>query len=296
VSNVAHDIDVEKVLKGIKIPSPPQVIADLQMEMSMPDPDLKEMAKLISNDAGLSGAVIKIANSPYYTGNEKVTSISQAILLLGMRTLMNIINTICIKNETLSTGLSDDTYATLLRFWDSATDVAKVCSMIANKLNIVPHDYLYTLGLFHNVGITLMINKFDNYLEIMRQSYAQSEKRIVDVENDMLGTNHAVLGYYTAKSWKLDDHLCQIIAQHHNNLEFMEKQTDESQELRDMAILKIAQHVAGVYRVLGGQDEDVRWDMIKDNVLLVAGLTNYELDELIDQAKDSGIAQQQYFR
>lgn len=47
--------NIEKILKGITIPSPPQIIADLQMEMAMPDPDLNEMANMISKDPGLSG-------------------------------------------------------------------------------------------------------------------------------------------------------------------------------------------------------------------------------------------------
>ena len=51
--------NIEKILKGITIPSPPQIIADLQMEMAMPDPDLNEMADMISKDPGFVCVLVK---------------------------------------------------------------------------------------------------------------------------------------------------------------------------------------------------------------------------------------------
>ena len=58
--------NIESILKGITIPSPSQIIADLQMEMAMSEPDLNEMANMISKDPGLAGGVLKILNSPFY--------------------------------------------------------------------------------------------------------------------------------------------------------------------------------------------------------------------------------------
>ncbi|MGG5874283.1 HDOD domain-containing protein, partial [Pseudomonas peli] len=44
-----------------------------------------------------------------------------------------------------------------------------------------------------------------------RQAYASAigERRVVDTENRLLNTNHAVVGYFTAKSWNLPLHLCE---------------------------------------------------------------------------------------
>ncbi len=74
--------NVEKILKEITIPSPPQIVADLQMEMAMPDPDLNAMADMISKDPGLAGGVLKTLNSPFY-GNHDIGSISKAVMMLG---------------------------------------------------------------------------------------------------------------------------------------------------------------------------------------------------------------------
>ena len=79
--------NIENILKGITIPSPPQIIADLQMEMAMPEPDLNEMADMISKDPGLAGGVLKTLNSPFY-GNRDIASISQAVMMLSRGVIM----------------------------------------------------------------------------------------------------------------------------------------------------------------------------------------------------------------
>ena len=78
--------NIESILHGITIPSPPQIIADLQMEMAMPDPDLNEMAEMISKDPGLAGCVLKTLSSPY-CGNREICWIAMDVIVLGMTTV-----------------------------------------------------------------------------------------------------------------------------------------------------------------------------------------------------------------
>ena len=58
----------------------------------MPDPDLEVIARLISQDPGLSGSLLKIVNSPYYGLSNKIASIQRAVNLLGSRSIINLIN------------------------------------------------------------------------------------------------------------------------------------------------------------------------------------------------------------
>lgn len=106
---------IQQVLQGISVPPQPQIMVDLQMEQFMPNPDLKSIAKLISQDPGLSGALLKIVNSPYFGLANKVSSIQRAVNLLGSRSVINMINALSIKGE-----MSDETIVTLNRFWDTA--------------------------------------------------------------------------------------------------------------------------------------------------------------------------------
>ena len=145
--------NVEDILRGITIPSPPQILADLQLELAMPDPDLGQMADLISRDAGIAGGVLKTANSPFYGFSSRVTSIQQAVMLLGIKTVVNIVNTLCLRNELLAKeGLPDIAVEILNRFWDSSTDVARAMTIIARHSVDANQEQAYITGLFHNSG------------------------------------------------------------------------------------------------------------------------------------------------
>lgn len=288
--------DIETVLRGTTIPSPPQVIVDLQMEMAMPDPDINAIAKLIADDAGLAGGVLKTINSGIYGGGENITSISKAVMLLGMNTIMRIIDTLCLRNEMMNMDeIPDRLFAAMNGFWDSATEVAHCSVMIAHKLQFSRPDHAYALGLFHNVGVPLLMLKFEHYAEVMRESYEKPGPRIVDTENRLIDTNHAVLGFFVARSWKLPKNLCQLIAQHHNVEIFQGKNSLNSDDTMLLAILKVAEHISGLYRAIGGQPNNPEWNQIGKKVLEYAGLSQIDLDDLIDQARDSGLGELPYF-
>ncbi len=54
-----------------------------------------------------------------------------------------------------------------------------------------------------------MLQRFPNYMGVLEQAYANAgpDCRVVDTENNAFNTNHAVVGYYTAKSWRLPEHV-----------------------------------------------------------------------------------------
>ena len=287
---------IDTILRGTTIPSPPQIIVDLQMEMAMPDPDLNDMAKIISGDAGLAGGVLKTINSGIYGGGSEITSISKAVMLLGMNTLMRIINTLSLRNEVMNMeDIPDHLFAAMNGFWDSASDVAQTSVLIAQRLSFARPDSAYALGLFHNVGIPLLMLKYDNYAEVMRESYKTPTPRIVDTENEMIGTNHSVIGFFVARSWKLPSNLCNLISQHHNVEIFQPGHTPDSEDKTMLAILKMAEHISGLYRSIGGQPNNLEWNQAGKNILEYVGLSNVDFDDIISQAHDSGLGQQQYF-
>lgn len=289
------NVKIEEMLKGINIPTPPQIVADLQMEMASEEPDMNAMSDMISSDVGLAGAILKIVNSPFYAGRGSISSISQAVMHLGIKVVIEIVNAHCLREACVPDKLPKNKYSALIRFWDTATDVAKVCAMAARVLGISPKENVYTLGLFHNVGIALLSNKHDDYFNVMRDSYSQKSLCITDYENSVLNTNHAVIGYYVARAWKLDKQLCELIAAHHRQDVILSLKDHNALESQLLCILKMAEHITGLYRILGGMEVDHEWQVIEQKVFDVTGLSKYEFEELMLQARDNGIGSQQYF-
>lgn len=285
MSTELSEDQIAKILQGIHVPPQPQILVDLQMEQIMPDPDIGRIADLISKDVGLAGTMLKFVNSPFFGLGNKITSIHQAVSLLGINTVINILNGLAIKGE-----MSDENIVALTRFWDTANDIALVCANVAKKVGYPNPDEAYTLGLFHNAGVPLMMQRFDNYMEVMEEAYSGNYERVIDIENEKFNTNHCVIGYYTSKSWNLPLNICQVIAEHHNTLRIFSTRDGRNQQLKTLlAILKVAEHICGNYRIFGQQEDDVEWDTSEKDILEHLGLSAYDIDDLKENLSDMGI-------
>ncbi|EGH24010.1 hypothetical protein PSYMO_22113 [Pseudomonas amygdali pv. mori str. 301020] len=277
---------IQQALQGISVPPQPQIMVDLQMEQYMPDPDLGVIARLIAQDPGLSGALLKIVNSAHYGLSNKIASIDKAVNLLGSRTVINLINAQSIRGE-----MTDETIVALNRFWDTAQDVAMTSLTLAKRIGSQTVDESYALGLFHDCGIPLMLKRFPNYMPVLEQAYANAgpDCRVVDTENAAFHTNHSVVGYYTAKSWRLPAHVTDAIANHHNALAIFQDDTSRNAPLKNLlAPLKMAEHICQSYQVLGNQGEDHEWECIGALVLDYVGLSEYDFEYLRESIRELG--------
>ncbi|BFM13591.1 HDOD domain-containing protein [Simiduia litorea] len=275
---------VDAILKGILIPPQPQIMVDLQMEQFDPNCSIDNIAKLISQDVGLSGCILKTINSPFFGLSNKITSIKQAVNLLGIKTVINLVNA-----QSIKSALSDEQIVALGQFWDSAIDIAQVSTHIAKQIGFDAPDEAYSLGLFHNCGIPLLMMRFPHYAEVMQRAYTSSDQSITDIENECLTTNHSVVGYYVAKSWKLPIHLCEAIHQHHQVNKILSEEKADNRKKTLLAILKMAETICKNYKTLGNQDTDYEWQRIADNILVYVGLSQYDFETLCQQINDMGL-------
>jgi HD-like signal output (HDOD) protein len=275
---------IQAILRGTHIPPQPQIMVDLQMEQLMPGTDINRIGQLISQDVGLSGKILKTVNSPLFGLANKITSITQAVNILGVKSVVNLVNALSIRGE-----LSNDDIIALGSFWDNAMEIAMACAAIAKQIGYSSPDEAYSLGLFHNCGVPLLMMRFDNYKNIIEESYARQDVSITDSENQLLQTNHAVVGYYVAKSWNLPDYISMAIHEHHNVDKILPDESQDSQKRTLLAILKMAENICGNYRNLGNQQRDYEWERIAEHVLVYVGLSQYDYETLCSQLIDAGI-------
>lgn len=277
---------IEQILQGISIPPQPQIMVDLQMEQFQPTPDIGRIADLIAQDVGLAGTMMKIVNSAAYGLSNNMTSVQQAVMLLGIKSVVNIINGISIRGE-----LSDEDILSLNNFWDTSMDIAVVSQNIARQIGMPAPEDAYSLGLFHNAGIVLMNQRFDNYMAVVKESYSGGYERVIDCENKHFKTNHAVIGYYTARSWKLPKVICEAISDHHNiSRVFARDSVTEAPKKTLLSVLKIAEYICGNGKVLGNTETDHEWELIQQDIFEFTGLGNYDIESMIGDFQEMGIS------
>ncbi len=286
--------DIAQILRGISIPPQPQIMADLQMAQAFDPPDLGEISQLISRDVSVCGSVIKVANSPYYGLNKPVTSIDQAIMLIGLDAVINTVNGVATRKNLVDISkLNEMDVMFLNRFWDGAEDTAKIAQLISNQLQIENPNSMYLIGLFHNAGIPLLVQSYPNYRDVLAEAYTDTETSITATEDKHFNTNHAVLGYYLARSWKMPLFVCDAITEHHNLQRLLSEGASSGGPMLNMlCILKLAEHLVGLHSILGRHELDLEWQCLEDMVMAYLGLTHDDIDDLLQICTEMGIGQQ----
>lgn len=286
MTKALNEEQISKILRGITVPPQPQIIVDIHMEQAMPNPDIDRIAKLISQDVGLAGTILKVVNSELFGLKNKITSIEQGVHILGLKSIISLTEGLSIKGQ-----MDDETIVAMGGFWDSAMDIASVCATIARQIGYQAPDQAYCLGLFHNCGVPLLIKAHANYRDVMEASYGGSTERIIDFENQALKTNHAVVGYYVAKSWGLPQDLCEVIAEHHNAPDIFKAGGTPYDGAKKtlLAILKMSEHICGLYQTLGGKEVDHEWNQIKDSLLEFIGLSIIDYEDIKAEMEAMGI-------
>lgn len=275
------EIDVEGVVASIRLPPQPEILLQAHRQLQADDPDVPAVIRLLSADTGLSAAILKTVNSSLYSPAKRIGSVQDAVRLLGLRSVIQIVT--C---ATMRQALHNGAHARLQRYWDTSLRIAIAAGEIAKALNVGAPEEAYTAGMFMDCGIPILAERFPEYLDVLRQANAGSEP-CVDVEDRMLSTNHAVVGYYLTRSWNMPATITQIALYHHRWLHALDGPDAGNRRLLQLlAVVKTAEHVETLSAMRNG-GIDPEWERARPFVMEQFHLGEFDLYELCADTIDA---------
>jgi len=271
------------VIKQFKLPPTPHALNAIQKELNKDNFEISKIANLIAQDAALSALMLRSVNSPLFALRQEVSSIHQAINLLGVKNTINIVSGLILRQ-----GMSGEGHVTPPKFWDSPSNIALMSAALTKKLTRIPTDEAYMLGLFHNVGHVLLMSKYDEYGDFLDVNFNPYEGNIIELELANFGIDHASLGYILAKTWGLKDNLCTLIRYHHRVLDVFENNliTDDK-DLTMLCILKMAENIDKYFWDIR---DDTEWAEVEELVLDYMGLSELDYKELAEDMSEKLIS------
>jgi len=195
-----------------RMPSLSTTVGKVLEICSRTDASPNELNRVISLDPVLTGQVLKLINSAYYSLMNKVTSLTRAITMLGMNTVKNMaLSTAIIRSVS---GAKKSQALPTKKFWAHSIGTG-VCAKLLAKANGVPvmecEEY-FVAGLLHDLG---KIPFGDEYIDVLHRAKREC-RPLIDLEIDMLGVDHQEIGGLIAKKWKLNEAMTAAIAFHHD--------------------------------------------------------------------------------
>lgn len=227
--NLPSQSDIQAVLTLDRetLPSFPQVAAKL-LEVSKDDTaPLEEVAKIVETDPGISIRVLELVNSAFYGLSRKVTSLSDAVVILGLDEIKKLALGIAIFEKIFKTGHTKE--FNRLMFWRHSLAVAVLSMKIAQKIEYPNPEEAYTAGLLHDVGkIFLDLQGHRDYGEFIR-NLSESTDLVIEKERSEIGLGHDDIGAFFCARWQLPESLVLAVKYHHQPFENHDLAEDEKQ-------------------------------------------------------------------
>ncbi|HCR13405.1 HDOD domain-containing protein [Solidesulfovibrio sp.] len=187
--------------KAFAIPQMPMPVQKVLAYIGNPEADLRQLARIIEYDPGLTVNVLRMANSSFFGTGGKVTSVREALMRLGLNRVYQLV---------IASGVAPMTRYEIKGYGlrpgellEHSVAVATASETLAKELGRVAPPHTFTAGLLVNIGKTVM----GSFLEVDAiPILALAHERHISfeqAEEEILGINHAELGAILLERWSI---------------------------------------------------------------------------------------------
>lgn len=204
----AVKIECFRDLEGL--PSLPGQILDVLEEITRTSAMNYNIVQMIQYDPAIALKILKIANTPLYGFPSKISSLQQAVGLVGMSAVKNIILTTAVLERFRDNGVVDNE-TDYPKLWLHMSVSGALAGCLGGLIPGLERDVCFTAGLIHDTGkIALLVNFPETFKEIMRR--AASEKvSLIQAERETIGFSHSDVAAEMMGAWGLPQQLIQAV-------------------------------------------------------------------------------------
>ncbi|MDP4299425.1 HDOD domain-containing protein [Leptothrix discophora] len=199
------------LVRDIGIPPRPQLLERLHDELTRDEPRLDMLVQLASYDVAIAAALLKVANARGPGTRSGAGTLRRAFEQLGSKRCISILSALVLRKVFPVQG------PTFERFWDVAHRRSLAMAWLARQLGVVEADQAHTFGLFCDVGIPVLLQRFltPSYRVTLAEANL-GHKPFTEVERSRHATDHAAVGAALAQSWGVSDEIVEAVAWHHD--------------------------------------------------------------------------------
>lgn len=208
------DIQIRNYIS--RMPSFSTTVTKVLQICNRPDTSALDLNRVISLDPVLTGSLLRLVNSAYYSLGREVSSIPHAIILLGVNTVKNLaLSTAVIRSVGNGGGFCG---LSLEAFWEHSLGVAVISRSLAELRGVSQQtrDDYFVAGLLHDVGKIPLNHCCSAQYPLVLEAARRERISLREAERRALGTDHGTVGALVAEKWCLHRDLCDVLLHHHD--------------------------------------------------------------------------------
>ena len=202
-----------------KLPNIPiSVIRALNILSSPTTLSIDELVECLSDIPNLEQYIIHYLNNGYFKLSHEINSSREAVIYLGMETVKNIIISFIIR-LLLSDKLGGSKVFSSSTYWRHCIATSVASFMISEKIGIGDKYKLFTYGLIHDIGISVLDICLPEMIDDIYNLQLEKKLHSMIAERTVLhGLTHEDIGAWLCDKWNLPDDIKNIILFHHRPL------------------------------------------------------------------------------
>lgn len=262
--------DIRAQLEKIDtLPTIPSTLKKLLTVIENPKVSLSEIGAFISNDPVLTSRVIKVVNSPVYGFPGRISSVNQALILLGLNV---------VKGMLLGVSVFEAMKKAMEGLWEHSVGCAVTSKIIATKKGLGDVEEISVAGILHDIGKVALGLKFSDQYKGVIKTAIDKNTLIMDAERELFFITHADAGAWIGKRWNFPKSLLEIIEYHH-----------KPHLSKNFTVQTAVVHLADILvRAKGfGFAGDYVIPLINPTAWQTLGITEQELKEILLEMEDS---------
>ena len=205
---------LDDILKQVKdLPALPHVILKVVKMAAQPEVSAREIGQVIAQDPSFSVRLLRLANSSYYGLPQAVSTITDAVAMLGHHS---------VRNMALVAATQDVLYRAISGYdleagdlWRHSLACAFAAEMLAVHCGYSESEEAFVAGLLHDVGKVIIGMHMEGMIPQVQAFMEANSCTFIEAERAVLGFDHAEVGGRIASHWNLPSNLVQAISWHH---------------------------------------------------------------------------------
>lgn len=206
--------DIKSIVKKIDGLKPiPQVASKVMSITEDPESSMHDLSDVIIYDTAVTSNLLKVANSAYFGLSEKVDSVHQAIVLIGMEQVANLV-LLSAGSENLK-GSQEGYDLEAGDLWKYSVSSALIARELAEKKGAKETHLIFTAALIKDIGKVILNQYVKNSFDKINVLVTEQYYTFREAEKEVIGIDHAELGGMVAENWKFSPKMIEIIRNHH---------------------------------------------------------------------------------
>jgi putative nucleotidyltransferase with HDIG domain len=189
------------------------VLKEIEAELQSPQCSPSTIGEAIEKDPDLTSRLLRLGNSPFYGYTSRLTSVAEAISLIGIRRVQDLLMASSIIERF--SGV-DEKHVNMESFWRHSLACGIAARVVAMELRLPKPDKFFVAGLLHDVGRLVLLGQSPEAAQQVFVLYKKEPMLLREAEMKVLGYDHQQIGGALLRHWRYPATLIGAVANHHH--------------------------------------------------------------------------------